>query len=69
MKQRPALLKTENYEVLYTIRMRLQENKTATFTYSDRTMAREHFEQLRFHGLVGGVAIKEIDFEQQEIRS
>ena len=64
MTKRALLLKSENDESLFRINIRLQEGRTATFTYSDRTMAREHFEQLRFHGVVGGVAIREINFEQ-----
>jgi hypothetical protein len=64
MTKRPVLLKSENDQSLFRINIRLQEGKTATFTYSDRVMAREHFEQLRFHGVVGGAAIREINFEQ-----
>lgn len=62
MKKQPILLTAENNSKLFQINMRLQEGRTATFTYSDRFMAREHFEQLRFHGVVGGVAIREINF-------
>jgi len=64
MTKRALLLKTENEDTIFRIKIRLQEGKTATFDYSDRTMAREHFDQLRFHGVVGGVAIREITFEQ-----
>jgi hypothetical protein len=64
MKKQPLLLTSENDPVLFRINIRLQEGRTATFTYSDRVMAREHFEQLRFHGVVGGVAVREITFEQ-----
>ena len=69
MTKRAVLLKSENESTLFQIKMRLQEGKTATFIYSDRTMAREHLEQLRFHGLVGGVAIREINFEEISTRS
>jgi hypothetical protein len=64
MTKRALLLKSDDEASLFRINIRLQEGKTATFTYSDRTMAREHFEQLRFHGVVGGVAVREITFEQ-----
>jgi len=64
MTKRPVLLKSDNDQSLFRINIRLQEGRTATFTYSDRVMAREHFEQLRFHGVVGGVAVREITFEE-----
>ena len=69
MTRRATLLKSEDEVSLFQINIRLQEGRTATFTYSDRVMAREHFEQLRFHGVVGGVAIREINFEQVPARS
>ncbi len=47
----------------YRIRMVLQEKRTAEFTYSDRHMARGHFDFLRTVGLVGDIAIREITFE------
>ena len=69
MTRRATLLKSDDEVSLFQITIRLQEGRTATFTYSDRVMAREHFEQLRFHGVVGGVAIREINFEQVPARS
>jgi hypothetical protein len=69
MKKQPLLLTSENETKLFQLNIRLQEGRTATFTYSDRTMAREHFEQLRFHGVVGGVAIREINFEEVTVGS
>lgn len=64
MTKRALLLKTDSENSIYRIKIRLQEGKTATFDYSDRIMAREHYEQLSFHGVIGGVAIREINLEE-----
>jgi len=64
--KRAALLKNPDRPDLFRIRMRLQENRTAVFEYSDRVMAREHFDELRFHGVIGGVAIRSIEFEEAQ---
>ena len=69
MKQRPALLKSNETRSQYRIEMRLQEGRTAEFIYSDRHMAREHFDHLRTVGVVGGVAIRHIEFMETNLGS
>ena len=64
MTKRALLLKTDSENTIYRIKIRLQEGRTAEFNYSDRVMAREHYEQLSFHGVIGGVAIREINLEE-----
>jgi hypothetical protein len=64
VKQTARLLKNTNEHRLYRIRMRLQEGRTALFEYSDHDMARQHYDELRFHGVIGGVAIRDIAFEE-----
>ncbi len=63
MKKTPALLQDPTKQT-YQIEMQLQEKQTARFEYSDRDMAREHYEQLRAQGVVGGLAIKQIEFKE-----
>ena len=48
----------------YTIQLLLQENKTAVFTYSDRGMARAHWDQIRAHNVVGNHAVKKSEFTE-----
>lgn len=69
MTKRAAILKSKNEETVYRVHMRLQEGRTAMFEYSDRPMAREHFDFLRATGLVGGFAIKDIRFEEHAVKS
>ena len=60
--KKAALLQVQPNDV--TIQITLQEGKTCRFVYSDRNMAREHFEELQFRGVVGGVAIRNIEFDR-----
>jgi len=64
MTKRATLLKSDAEKSVYKISIKLQEGRTANFEYSDRYMAREHFEQLQFHGVIGGVAIRDIKLEE-----
>jgi hypothetical protein len=61
MKQRPAILGTEN-KMLYRIELGLQEGKTAEFNYSDKFLARTHWDQLQGVPVIGGHAIKSYKF-------
>lgn len=63
-RQRPALLQTQqdDTERPYEIRLRMQEGRTAVFSYSDKHMAREHYDTLRAHGVLGGYAIRTTEF-------
>lgn len=65
MKQRPALLKDPTKPQSYHISLKLQENQTAEFIYSDRDMARNHYEQLRAQMVCGGLAVKQIDLVEK----
>ena len=64
MTKQATLLKPSTEKSVYKITIKLQEGRTALFEYSDRYMAREHFEQLQFHGVIGGVAIRDIKLEE-----
>lgn len=64
MKKQALLLKSDTENSIFRISIKLQEGRTANFDYSDRHMAREHFEQLQFHGVIGGVAIRDIKLEE-----
>jgi hypothetical protein len=46
-----------------TINIRFVGGKTAQFTHSDSTHAREHFEQLRTIGVVAGEAIRSVTLD------
>ena len=59
MKKTATLLSTPKS---YTIRLLLQENKTAEFVYSDRNMAEQHWLQIRAHNVVGNHAVKKSEF-------
>jgi len=61
IKQRGVLLGT-NDKTKYKIDLELQQGRTATFIYSDRQMAKEHYAQLTAQGVVGGVAIRNHTF-------
>lgn len=65
MKKTPALLDNTQSPKNYTIRLLLQENKTAEFRYSDRVMARAHWDQIRATMVVGHNAVKKIDFIEE----
>lgn len=69
MKQKPKLLASKDEQTHYRINLTLQEGRTATFTYSDRTMARDHWDQLRFHGVIGGFAIRDSHWEEIAVKS
>lgn len=64
--KRAALLKNPNEATgqNYEVAMRLQEGRTALFRYSDRHMAREHYDFLRTVGQIGGYYIREITFNE-----
>ena len=62
--QRAALLDTAAEPRRYEIHLRLQEGKTVTFTYSDRFLARSHWEQLQGSGMIAGHAIKDYEFKE-----
>ena len=66
-KTRGALLGT-TAKTQYRIQLELQEGRTATFTYSDRSMAREHYLQLTALGAVGGYAIRSHEFGEVDDR-
>ena len=59
MKKTAAVLNTPK---TYTIKLLLQENKTAEFVYSDRTMAQAHWDQIRTFNVVGNHAVKTSEF-------
>jgi len=59
MKKTATLLATPK---TYTIKLLLQENKTAEFKYSDRVMAEQHWLQIRAHNVVGNHAVKKSEF-------
>ncbi len=59
MKKTPSLLSTPK---TYTIKLLLQENKTAEFRYSDRNMAQQHWDQIRATNVVGNNAVKSSEF-------
>lgn len=61
MKQKPVLL-SEEKPPRYEIALKLQGNNTAVFTYSDREMAENHYEELRARGVIGHTVIKHIRF-------
>lgn len=44
--------------------MTLQQGRRCEFLYSDRQLARDHFEVLRAVGVIGTWAIKEITFHE-----
>jgi hypothetical protein len=62
MKKSPALLDNPGAVKTYTIKLLLQENKTAVFHYSDRNMAQAHWDQIRAHNVVGNHAVKRSEF-------
>lgn len=62
-KQRAALLKTQDEKDTYQIKLKLQGGHWATFEYSDRFLAREHYDVLTANGVLATVAIKEAVFE------
>lgn len=61
----PALLTDITAPKTYMIKMQLQNSQWAEMTFSDRDMARNHFDLLRTVGVLGGSAIREIVFQQQ----
>ena len=61
--QRAALL-DNGAPKSYEIHLKLQEGKTATFSYSDRFLARSHWEQLQGLGIIAGHAIKAYEFKE-----
>lgn len=69
MKKTPALLDNTQSPKTYTIRLLLQENKTAEFRYSDRVMARAHWDQIRATMVVGHNAVKKLDFIEEVINA
>jgi hypothetical protein len=62
MKKTATLLDNPTAPKTYRIRLLLQENKTAEFIYSDRTMARSHWDQIRATNVVGNNAVKQSEF-------
>jgi hypothetical protein len=66
--QRAALLANGSTPKNYEIHLRLQEGKTAVFTYSDRFLARSHWEQLQGQGLIAGHAIKDYEFKETDAK-
>jgi hypothetical protein len=65
MKTKPAaLLQSKDAKRVYRIRLVLQEKQTAEFTYSDRFLARTHWDQLQGTGLIGGYAIKNYEYDE-----
>lgn len=62
MKKTATLLDNPTVPKTYTIKLLLQENKTAEFNYSDRNMARAHWDQIRAHNVVGNHAVKRSEF-------
>ena len=64
MKKAPALLKSEDGQQVYQIKLLLQENKWAEFLYSDRNMAEAHWLQIRAHNVVGNHAVKRSEFNE-----
>lgn len=69
MKQRPALLKSQQLEGNFVIKMQLQNQETAEFHFSNRDTAYSHFEQLRFSMVLGHKYIKDIKFYDAESAS
>lgn len=61
-RQRAALLKKTDEKDIYTIDLKLQGGNWAKFEYSDRFVAREHYDYLTAHGVLATVAIKEAVF-------
>jgi hypothetical protein len=61
--QRAALLDNGSPKS-YEIHLKLQEGKTARFVYSDRFLARSHWEQLQGLGIIAGHAIKAYEFKE-----
>ena len=63
-KQKSALLQPhpDQDDRPYEVRIRLQEGRTAVFTYSDRQMARDHYDALRAIGVLGGYAIRHAEY-------
>lgn len=70
MKKKPAaLLDKPGQEYLYKISLKLQEGHHADFTYSDREMARRHYEQIDAQQVVGGRVVKNISWEEIPIEN
>jgi len=67
MKKTAVLLEPKTAKKIYRIRLTLQERQTAEFIYSDRMMARSHYDQLQGTGIVGGYAIKSYSFEEETV--
>jgi hypothetical protein len=65
MKKTATLLDNPGAVKTYTIRLLLQENKTAVFHYSDRNMAQAHWDQIRAHNVVGNNAVKNSEFIEE----
>jgi hypothetical protein len=66
VKQRAALLKNPDEKDTYQIELKLQGGHWARFEYSDRFLAREHYDLLTAHGVLATVAIKEAIFETRK---
>jgi hypothetical protein len=58
-------MKKTQPEKTYKIKLLLQENKTAEFTYSDKIMAEAHWLQIKAHNVVGNNAVKSSEFIEQ----
>jgi len=62
--KRSALLQPQQSDLTYRVAMTLQQGRRCEFLYSDRQLARDHFEVLRAVGVIGTWAIKEITFHE-----
>lgn len=68
MKTKAALLdsgQAKKYHIILT----LQEGKTAEFIYNDRSIARQHWDQLQGTGTVAGLAIKTYNYKEEDIKN
>lgn len=63
-KQTAALLDSPAQAQRYVIKLRLQEGHYAEFIYSDREMARRHYDQIDAQQVVGGRVVKGITWEE-----
>ena len=69
MKTRPAILTPPDLleRTRYHITMQLNGGNTCDFAYTDRMMAREHYDQMRALMQVCNQAIRTIDFEERRM--
>jgi hypothetical protein len=69
LKKTAQLLTAVKPDCQYKITLNLTGGHAAEFTYTDREMARAHWQQLGAQGVVGGQVIKHQAFEEFGLES